>query len=232
MPCLPSMRTPCFPLIHPWGSAKNMGLEHEYAILGGYNRTKVGRYLSQIAAAVSGVLVFIVLTLADVAKSLGLNVNIPPVVMSLIGAGIVYAGLHWFFDKHVWKNRRVAKLLKLPNLEGVWKCEGLSENQSPSISWLGTVTIIQSWEKIRVHLETEQSASNSVAAALLDDSPLGFHLMYHYRNDPRAGEPDLAAHHGFAELTFSADGQTAHGGYFNGRGRNTFGTMKLVKESA
>jgi len=212
--------------------AGDMGLEHEYAILGGYNRTKVGRYLSQLAAVVSGALVFVVLMLADVAKALGINVNIPPVVMSLIGAGMVYAGLHWFFNNHVWKVGRVAKLLKLPNLDGVWRCEGVSENQHPPLPWSGTITIVQSWEKIRVHLQTGQSASNSVAAALLDDSPLGFRLMYHYKNEPRAGEPDLTAHHGFAELTFSADGQTAQGGYFNGRGRNTFGTMKLVRESA
>lgn len=204
--------------------------EHEYAILGGYNRTKVGRYLSQIAAALSGLLVFIVLTLADVAKALGINVNIPPVVMSLVGAGMVYAGLHWFFNNYAWKIGRVSKLLKLPNLDGVWNCYGLSENQNPPLAWSGTITIVQSWEKIRVNLITGQSVSNSVAAALIDDSPLGFRLMYHYKNEPKAGEPDLTYHHGFAELTFSADGQTAEGGYFNGRGRNTFGAMKLVRE--
>jgi hypothetical protein len=55
--------------------------------------------------------------------------------------------------------------------------------------------------------------------------------MYHYRNEPRAGERDLTAHHGFAEVTFSADLQTATGDYFNGRGRNTFGTMSWTKEA-
>ncbi|NTZ32437.1 hypothetical protein G7Z95_06000 [Citrobacter freundii] len=34
---------------------------------------------------------------------------------------------------------------------------------------------------------------------------------------------------GFAELIFDKSLTTADGEYFNGRGRNTFGTMKLRK---
>ncbi|MBO9722986.1 MAG: hypothetical protein J7530_01290 [Novosphingobium sp.] len=209
-----------------------MSTAHEYAILGGYNRTKVGRYLSQISAAISGILVFLVLSISDIAKIFGLNVNVPPVVMSLVGAGMVYLAVHWFFDKHVWKIDRVSKILKLPNLDGVWHCEGVNESKTPPENWTGTVTIVQSWEKIRINLQTEKSSSNSVAAAIVDESPTGFLLMYHYKNEPKHREVDMSAHHGFTELTFSSDGLTAYGGYFNGRGRNTYGTMKLIKEGA
>lgn len=208
-----------------------MGREHEYAILGGYDRTKVGRSLTQVAATVSGLLVFGILMLANVARSLGVNVNIPPVVMSLVGAGMVYVGLHWVFNAYVWKLGRVAHLLKVPDLTGVWRCAGISENGPAPADWSGTVTIVQSWERIRVHLTTAKSSSNSVAAAIMDDSPVGYRLMYHYRNEPAPGEMDLATHHGFAELTFAQDGLSAFGGYLNGRGRNTYGTMSLVKKS-
>jgi len=56
--------------------------------------------------------------------------------------------------------------------------------------------------------------------------------MYHYKNQPRLNAPELSAHHGFAELTFLADGRTASGEYFNGRGRNSFGTMTLRRGDA
>lgn len=211
--------------------ALEMNRNHEYAVLGGYNRTKLGRHLSHVASIASGVAVFIVLSLADVAKRIGVNVNVPPVVMSLLGAGAIYAALYWLFDRYVWRMPYVARLLKLPDLSGTWNCKGVSEDRQAPNGWNGTITIVQSWDKIRVHLATSTSSSDSVAAALLDDSPLGSKLLYHYLNEPRPGEPELASHHGFAELSFSADGRSALGGYFNGRGRNTYGTMALTKEN-
>jgi hypothetical protein len=102
-------------------------------------------------------------------------------------------------------------------------------DRSPPQTWVGKVKIVQSWDRLQVHLETKQSSSGSVAAALLHDAAVGYRLMYHYRNQPRLGEPELSMHHGFAELVFVTGG-TATGEYFNGRGRNTFGTMKLTKE--
>jgi len=209
-----------------------MSTNHEYAILGGYNRTKVGRYLAHFSAIVSAALVFLLLSLVDIAKRFGLAVNVPPVIMSLIGAGAIYAALYWIFDRYAWQLPIAAKLLKVPNLAGTWRCDGISQDKTPPLSWQGQVVIVQSWDKIRVHMRTAQSSSDSIAAALLDDSPIGHRLMYHYQNQPKPGEPvDLAAHHGFAELTFAMDGRSATGGYFNGRGRFTHGTMTLTKET-
>jgi len=208
-----------------------MSLEHEYALVGGYNRTHVGKWLLRISAAISAGAVFVLLSAVDLAKSLGLNVNLPPSVLSLVGAGMVYGLLYWIFDRHAWRIAAIGRALKVPDLSGRWKVDGLSVDRDPQTSWSGTITIIQSWDKLRVHLETGQSSSDSVAAALLHDEAAGYRLMYHYRNQPRIGEPELSAHHGFAELTFAPDGTSATGEYFNGRGRNTFGTMTLTKEA-
>ena len=60
--------------------------DHEYALLGGMNRAKVGRYLSVAAAAISALVMLGVLALWDVAKAFGLPPNIPPAALSLIGA--------------------------------------------------------------------------------------------------------------------------------------------------
>lgn len=207
-----------------------MAYDHEYALLGGFNRSHLGRWIFMGAAAISGVLVFLLLTVVDVAARLGWPMNLPPAVLSLVGAGTVYLGLYLIFDRFVWKWGPVSKLLKLPDLAGTWRCNGISLDRTPPTPWSGTVTITQSWDKVRVHLKTDQSSSNSVAAALLCDPVGGHRLMYHYKNEPRQGEDELHAHHGFAELSFAVGSDSATGEYFNGRGRNTYGSITLQKE--
>ncbi len=205
---------------------------HEYALLGGMNRAKVGRYLSVAAAGISALVMLSVLALWDAAKALGLPPNIPPAVLSLIGAGTIFTVLYWFLDKHAWRWAPVGGWLKAPDLSGEWLCEGVSldADGSTKFDWSGTITVVQTWDKIRVRLKTPTSGSNSLAAALVCDEADGFRLLYNYRNEPRIGEPELQSHRGFAELVFSPDRMSAEGEYFNGQGRFTFGKMKLVKE--
>lgn len=209
-----------------------MAIDHEYAVLGGVNRSLVGRYLSVAAAALSSIIVFAVLTAVDVAKRLGVPINVPPIVLSFLSAGSIFAALYWLFSRYLWKWVPVASLLKVPNLLGTWSCAGQTLNPDGSLSfgWQGTVTISQNWDKIRIRLVTDKSGSNSVTAALLWDEIEGYRLLYNYRNDPRADHPELASHLGSADLLFSKDLKTAEGGYFNGHGRYTFGTMKLVRK--
>lgn len=204
--------------------------DHEYALLGGSNRSHVGRWLAGIAAAISAIVVYLVLSLVDVAKTYGLNVNLPPTALSLAGAGAVYGALYWLLDRYLWRRRPIGPLLKVPDLAGVWRVEGTPLHSGAAVPWEGRITIIQSWDKLRIHLKTGKSSSDSLSAALQHDSAVGFVLMYHYRNQPGVAERDMAPHHGFAELTFASDGQSATGDYFNGRGRNTFGTMQLTRE--
>ena len=206
--------------------------DHEYALLGGMNRAKVGRYLSLAAAGISALVMLGVLTLWDAAKALGVPPNIPPAILSLIGASTIFTVLYWFLDKHAWRWAPVGGWLKAPDLSGEWICEGesLGTDGLAKFTWSGTITIIQSWDKIRVRLRTPTSASNSLAAALVCDEADGFRLLYNYRNDPKVGEPELQSHRGFADLVFAHDRQSAEGEYFNGHGRFTFGKLKLVKE--
>lgn len=80
-----------------------MALEHEYSLLSGSSRAHVGRWLYALAAAISAAIVFVMLAIVDLAKVWGLNANVPPGVLSLIGAASVYAGLYWLFDHYGWK---------------------------------------------------------------------------------------------------------------------------------
>lgn len=169
----------------------------------------------------------------DVATALGLSPNLPPVVFSLISAGVVYGALYWVLNTYGWKMGPIAKVLKVPDISGDWRCSGKSLNAAREVTyeWEGTVTIVQRWDRLRVRLRTSQSGSQSVSAAILHDEADGWRLMYHYRNDPKIDEPELKAHRGFAELVFDRDLTGAHGEYFNGDGRFTFGTMQLTRPS-
>jgi hypothetical protein len=203
---------------------------HEYALVGGFNRALIGRYLGTLAAIVSGVIVFLLLASVDLAHRLGMSASLPPTVLSLASGMTVYAVLYWIFSRHAWRWRFLSRALGVPNLAGEWRCIGktLNDDGTARFNWHGTVTITQNWDKIRVRLKTAQSGSHSIAAALLCDAE-NHTLLYNYKNDPRIGETHLHSHRGFAELTFAKDGQTAEGEYVNGYGRKTFGSMQLER---
>jgi hypothetical protein len=202
--------------------------EHEYALLGAMNRAHVGRYLGHIAAAVSASIVYLLLSAVDIAHRLGWNVNVTPSILSLVGATAVFGALYWVFDRFAWRWRFLNTVIKVPYVAGEWRCQGQTINPDGSAGhqWNATITILQSWDKLRVLLKTAQSSSNSIAAALICDDADAYRLLYHYRNDPKIGEVELKSHLGFGELIFARDLRTADGEYFNGHGRNTFGTMK------
>lgn len=205
--------------------------DHEYALIGGMNRAKVGRWLSLVAAAVSAGCVFLLLTLVDLAKLVGVNATLPPSVLSLVGAGAVFSVLYWLFDRYIWRWNPLSSLLKVPDLSGDWECVGrtLNPDGTTKYEWQGKITILQSWDKLRVRLKTKSSGSNSITAALVVDPIDGYVLLYHYKNEPIIGEAALREHRGCAELKFATDRQSAEGEYFNGYGRDTFGTLRLKR---
>ena len=151
----------------------------------------------------------------------------PPILFSLLGAGVVYTALFWALNKHAWKWWPLAALLKVPNLAGTWDCKGDTLDREGKVvyEWTAEITIVQCWDKLRVRLKTNQSGSNSIAAALTHDSVDGWLLLYQYRNDPKIDQPELRSHVGTASVTFSNDLKTATAEYFNGVGRATFGRM-------
>lgn len=206
-------------------------LSHEYSVLGGMNRAKVGHSIGAVAAIISSTVITIVLGLVQTAKHYGYGERIPSLILWPLGAGTIYVALYWYFNRHAWKNVRLSSVLKVPNLEGTWRCLGrkLESDGTTELEWHGILTVVQSWDEIRLNLKTDKSNSDSISAALLYDETIGYKLMYTYKNEPRADQPALSAHTGYAELIFKLDLSSAEGDYFNGRGRYSFGTMQLVR---
>jgi hypothetical protein len=200
---------------------------HEYAIIG-RNRTHVGRYLSVIAAAIAAAAYLaagVVFKLAEANQ-----LPIPNIVFWPLSAGAVYMVVHALFDKWLWKCRMARKIIDVPDVAGIWHCEGKTKDADGNTvyEWQATVSIMQSWEKIAVRMKTEQSSSTSMVAALINEGSQGYRLIYRYTNEPKAGEP-LNSHVGFCDLRFNRDLTEAEGDYFN-KGRWTFGQMRLTKE--
>lgn len=209
--------------------------DHEYAVMGGTNRVTIGRYLSLASSTISAGLVFFILAAVDLAKRFNLPVNVPPSVLSLVGAGAVFAILYWILNFHVWKWPGVARLLKVPNLSGIWECTGesLGPNAPDDPFWSGEIAVVQTWDKLRIRLKTAHSGSSSMAAALAHDSVDGVVLLYQYRNDPNVSAitTGMASHMGCAVVTIAKDLKSANGEYFNGGGRSTYGKMKWTKRT-
>ena len=56
-------------------------MDHEYSVLGGWNRAAIGRYLSMIAALVASGLGMLVLWLVDLSKKMGWADHVPALVL-------------------------------------------------------------------------------------------------------------------------------------------------------
>jgi hypothetical protein len=205
--------------------------DHEYALLYGANRSKVGRYLGSIAALIAAGVVWLVLRFVDLAHRLGWSPSLVSSGLTLAIAAGVYVLIYAAFNRWALNYAAMRWLLQMPNLAGEWRCTGTTQaiDGKPGFDWEGTVTIVQTWDKIRVRLKTAQSGSNSIAAALAYDAIDGYRLLYHYENLPAADQPALGVHRGCADLIFAKDLQSATGEYFNGRGRMTYGTMQLTR---
>ncbi|TBY81736.1 hypothetical protein [Rhizobium leguminosarum] len=206
-------------------------LEHEYTLLGGVSRLKIGRYLALVSATVSGFIVFVLLSSVDVAQRFGIAASLPPSILSFVGAGTVFTALSWILNRYAWRWKIINSLLQIPDLAGKWICTGttMATDSNPPFDWSGEIIVIQTWDRIRVRLKTATSASNSRSAALIKDEADGWRLFYSYRNEPNIDQPELSAHRGFSEILFDPGLNTGSGEYFNGHGRYTFGTMSLER---
>ncbi|WP_338860326.1 hypothetical protein [Xenorhabdus griffiniae] len=90
---------------------------------------------------------------------------------------------------------------------------------------------MQTWDKVRIRQTTNTSQSDSITASVINDQGISYRLLYNYTNRPLAGNDEMQSHVGFVDLEFSEDLNSAIGEYFNGRGRNTYGTMTLRRKN-
>ena len=204
---------------------------HEYSVIG-LDRTAIGRYLGTAAGLMASTTAVVATLVFDMATRLGFSNAIASLALFPVNAAAFYFLGHLAFNKWIWRRKAVQALLGVPDLNGEWACQGSTKDGEGNVTheWTATVTITQTWEKLRVYLNTGQSSSRSKSAALVKEPGRGYVLMYSYQNEPRIGEPELHAHVGYCELQVSEDLKAAEGDYFNNKGRITFGRMKLARK--
>lgn len=204
---------------------------HEYSVIG-LNRTAIGRYLGIAAGVMSSVAAMLATFCFDLVQRFGFSDNSTVSIVFPLNAAFFYFIGYEVFTKWIWRWVVVQKLFGVPDLNGEWICDGQTKDNDgkTTYEWSGVVTINQTWEKIRVYLDTGQSSSRSKSASLVKEPGRGYVLMYSYQNEPKAGEPELRTHVGYCELQLDEWVKTAEGNYFNNRGRVTFGRMKLTKK--
>lgn len=166
--------------------------------------------------------------------------------------GAMFAFYFWAFNKHLWRWDVVQRtpLVDTPDLTGSWKVyvlqtqsdgrepdehrirgvsEDVEENVIDKVS--GEAVIEQSWRKIQIIMEFDNSTSVSLAGSFITDTPKP-RLHYYYRNEPSPQAEDSAqVHHGMGVLQADEDEEILEGEYFTDRFRNTSGQIVLRRES-
>ncbi|EMK0758318.1 hypothetical protein ACEZKA_001442 [Acinetobacter baumannii] len=196
---------------------------HEYCVQNGINRSNIGKTIYSIASILSSFLIIHVL------KKYNIINNISEAIISSILTAILFLLIYKIFNKWIWKLKYLINFLNFPDISGKWKCEAISSYNGGHL-WHGLVTIEQSWDKLRIVLNTELSSSESVAAAIIYDPIKGYRILYNYKNEPKNLNGDLSFHVGFVELVLSEDNKSAQGTYYNVAGRTSTGTMTWTKQ--
>lgn len=205
---------------------------HEYCVQNAFNRSHVGKFIYAAAMSLSWVLVF---------AFLKINGELTPLenaVISTLTTGILFTAIYFLFDKWVWKWSLAFHVLKYPDISGEWECVGKTSYQeignelkkSDGMEWRGKVTIVQTWDKLRIRLETENSISESISAAIIYDDIGSYKVLYSYKNEPKdLDNKELRTHIGFVELQLNKDSQSAFAKYYNVSGRRTLGSMEWMR---
>ena len=146
-----------------------------------------------------------------------------PSIMSAYGLS------YWLYSRHAWKWRLFGRRLsQIPDYSGTWFGK-LESSHAGGTELKGMMRINQTWTKLCVELDCQKSRSYSLMAAVNISPGLTEGLTFEYTNAPRADAKEtMNAHPGLNHLRLSPDGKTLEGDYFSGRGRQTFGAMKLL----
>ena len=193
---------------------------HDYAI-DSRERVFVVRILFMASALVSGIAA--VLIPSDFTPMRWL-LPIPSIAM-------VFGVSYWAFDNWIWRWRflRVIRLIVVPDLRGTWIGTIASSYSGFETDQHVTVTIEQTWTKMAVRLNAAESRSWSVTASVLTNAPEGLVLTYLFDNEPEfESVRTMQRFRGTAILVSDTPGRL-DGHYYTGRGRETYGSLKLSR---
>lgn len=145
-----------------------------------------------------------------------------------LSAGVIYGGLTLLYERWGWR-----WLSTLKNLNGTWAGE-ITSSHNGGARVPCVMRVRQTWTRMAIELETEQSRSHTTMAALYEEQPGDIGLKYEYVCEPRnLAVQTMQTHRGVCTMTVAtdADGWRLSGDYFTGRGRETRGEITLRRVS-
>jgi len=169
------------------------------------------------------VLALVSVAISSIVTELVGHIPVVPAVSPFALFGAFYAAfMRWVWK---WKPLRWIGLVKVPDLNGTW--EGHLTSSYDGNQHAITVKIRQDWTRICISLYTANSVSHSRVASLLTNDSGGVTLSYEYINEPRAdASASMVPHRGMTSL-YLENANILDGSYYTGRGRNTFGLMRM-----
>lgn len=147
----------------------------------------------------------------------------------------IFLLLFLLFDHVIWKWSPLYKfgIVKIPNLAGTWNAKIVTANSTDPI--LATLTIHQSFTKLRVRLETTKSHSMSQMAVIETIDPTSFKLRYEYSAEFRKDLSTTYRHHGVSELMVSSPNHQFTGEYraryYTELARDTHGEIVISRKA-
>ena len=143
---------------------------------------------------------------------------------------LVYGIVYWLYNNRAWKWRLWGwRLSEILEFSGTWFGD-IHSNHAEGTKLQGMMHVHQTWTDLCVEFDFQESRSYSVMAAVNVTPGSTEGLTFQYTNAPRHdATAAMNMHVGFNHFRLSPDGKALEGDYFSGRGRQTFGWMKLVR---
>lgn len=161
------------------------------------------------------------------------NLQIPWYVEtpSILG---IFGLIYWLYNKYLWKNKLTQKLdwVKIPNISGNWLVEIKTSHDGFTKTVFGKAIIRQTAFKISIAVETDNSTSQSIHAAVLRTEKINeYDLTYNYINHPRADSVEsMNIHIGTTSMSIADNGLRMDGQYYTGRDRRNFGRIIFTRQ--
>lgn len=162
--------------------------------------------------------------------------------------GLLFTILFALFNRRWWRHTVVqsSPFITSPDLDGEWEVRvhqteaakasdggwnDTEQSERPDVNTrvVGTATIEQTWRRILISMEFEDSISTSLGASFITDTnPVRLH--YYYRNEPKPTAPEEAVvHYGTTNLRYDKEAEILEGEYFTDRFRQTSGEIVLER---
>lgn len=145
-----------------------------------------------------------------------------------------YGFYFYLFNHHLWNTSvlTIIKLIKTPDLNGRW--QGFIESSFDEFTSKKDVqvTISQTWTKICIKLQSEQSRSRSEVCGMVLEENNEATIVYSYISEPISKAPQtMKIHKGTISFCLNKNQNELTGDYYTGRDRSNYGTISIKRGS-